>query len=184
MMPRVGVGSDSRRLGTAQAHCSRILSFIAFALAVLATLGIAAIMALTVLDVSARYVVGRPMHGLPEYAEVTLVFSVFLALPFAYLRGNHISVTLLVDRVRRRLRMAILTIGAVISTATLTWMLWSSLQVAIRSVSSGEFRFGMARVPMWPSRVAICVGLLVWILMILSDLGRDQEERSSARGGE
>jgi TRAP-type C4-dicarboxylate transport system permease small subunit len=52
-------------------------------------------MAVTVVDVGGRFLFNRPLHGAFEATEVMMGLIVFLALPLATRRREHITVTLL-----------------------------------------------------------------------------------------
>lgn len=64
------------------------------ALETLACLALLAMLGLTVADVLGRYVVSRPVPGVTELVQYTMVLVVFAALPVVTYRRSHISVAL------------------------------------------------------------------------------------------
>jgi TRAP-type transport system small permease protein len=145
----------------------RAVALTADVLAVLATAGIAALMLLIVVDVTRRTLFSRSVPGAVEASEMLLVAVVFLGLGFAERQRAHVSVSLFVrtlpTRVARPIELAIV----LLSLAIVGWMTWETASVAIDSVQRGETRSGLVRVPLWPGRVAIPLGLAVFGLQLL-----------------
>jgi TRAP-type C4-dicarboxylate transport system permease small subunit len=99
-----------------------------------AVLGVAAsaillgMMALTVVDVVARYVFNRPLRGAFEVTELLLLVLIFAGLPLVSLAGEH-AVMDFVDRVlSRRARQTLVRAVEAVSAAfmgllaSLTWL--------------------------------------------------------------
>jgi len=98
-----------------------------------AVLGVAAsaillgMMALTVVDVVARYVFNRPLRGAFEVTELLLLVLIFAGLPLVSLAGEH-AVMDFVDRaLDRRARRALVRAVEAVSAAfmgLLAWLTW------------------------------------------------------------
>jgi TRAP-type transport system small permease protein len=98
-----------------------------------AVLGVAAaaillgMMALTVVDVVARYAFNRPLRGAFEVTELLLLVLIFAGLPLVSLAGEH-AVMDFVDRVLdRRARRALVRAVEAVSAAfmfLLAWLTW------------------------------------------------------------
>ena len=98
-----------------------------------ALLGVAAstilllMMALTVVDVVARYVFNRPLRGAFEVTELLLLVLIFAGLPLVSFSDEH-AVMDFVDRLlsprgRRRLERAVQLVNAAFMLL-LTWLVW------------------------------------------------------------
>ena len=98
-----------------------------------ALLGVAAstilllMMALTVVDVVARYVFSRPLRGAFEVTELMLLVLIFAGLPLVSFSDEH-AVMDFVDRVigpvaQRRLDRAVQLVNAAFM-CLLTWLVW------------------------------------------------------------
>jgi TRAP-type C4-dicarboxylate transport system permease small subunit len=87
-----------------------------------------AMMALTVVDVVARYVFSRPVRGAFEVTELMLVVLIFAGLPLVSFSDEH-AVMDFVDRLLDpRGRRALLRAMHVVNAAfmfLLTWLMWS-----------------------------------------------------------
>lgn len=127
-----------------------------------AGLVIVALTFIIVADVTLRKA-GTSIPGAVEISEVLLVFAVFLALGAAQIGGDHVSTSVLTSRLRPHARRWLRVIAAAIGIATVVVMIIVASQTAIASVQAGEYRFGIAQVPIWPARIVIVIGLIVFL---------------------
>lgn len=140
------------------------------AFGVLAAVLIMAIMFSTAADVTARQVTGSSIAGVVEYSEVLMVGLIFLGLAYAQRTGAHIGVDLVTERLPARVAHGVRSVGLVIAMVVITIMAWQTLEVALRSVQSGEYRFGLVQVPIWPARLLIPIGLTALLLELAVSL--------------
>lgn len=117
---------------------------------------------ITVADVILRKA-GESFPGAVEVSEVLLVFAVFLALGAAQVSGDHVTTSVLTSRLPPNARRWLRASAAVIGVITVVVMIIVATQAAIYSVQIGEYRFGIAQVPIWPARIIIVVGLIVFL---------------------
>ncbi|WP_084500398.1 TRAP transporter small permease [Brevibacterium album] len=152
--------------------------------AVIASLTIALIMVLTVADVARRSLTGRSIPGTTEFSEVFLVAAAFLGLAYAMRTGAHVAVDLVVERMPARAGRIVFTIGMVTAIAVLVWMTFQTGGAALRSISAGEYRYGLIQVPIWPAKAVIPVALAALILECVITLaktwGRGAPENSAS----
>lgn len=113
----------------------------------------------TAADVTSRQLTGSSIPGVVEYSEVLMVGLIFLGLAYAQRVGAHIGVDLVTERMPVRVAHAVRTVGLVIAIGIVAIMAWETLEVALRSFESREFRFGLVQVPIWPARLMIPLGL-------------------------
>lgn len=139
----------------------------------LAAISMLGLMAITLIDVILRKVTGRGLSGAIEYSELALVVCVFLGLGFAQARGAHVSTSVLTSRLKAKARRLVIIVPGVLGLAMVTVMSWQSVVSARHSIANGEYRFGMVSVPVWPARVAIVVGLLLFLFQYAKTLKRE-----------
>lgn len=151
--------------------------------AVCASLIISCIMLLTAADVVKRYITGSSIPGVTEFSEVFLVAAVFLGLAFAMRVGAHVGVDLLVARLPARASKTVQVVGMVIALIVLSWMTVETVGTAAHSIAINEFRYGLVKVPVWPAKLIIPIGLAALILeciVFLAKLVRSGEAPDGA----
>lgn len=133
-------------------------------LGVVAVLVILFMMVATVADVARRYFAGSPIPGVTEAGEVLMVMSVFLGIAFAESRGAHVRVTIVLEMLPPRVAAIVNSLAMLLVLVLLAWMVWVTTGRAIDAVEVNEVRFGLVKIPVWPGRIAIAVGLAVYFL--------------------
>lgn len=124
----------------------------------------------TAADVTARQLTGSSIPGVVEYSEVLMVGLIFLGLAYAQRTGAHIGVDLITERMPVRVAHLVRSVGLVIAIVVVAVMGWETLEVALRSFESREFRFGLVQVPIWPARLLIPIGLGALLLELAVSL--------------
>jgi TRAP-type C4-dicarboxylate transport system permease small subunit len=136
-------------------------------LAFIAVLCIVVILFAIVADVTRRTLFGKSVEGVVELGEVMMVAIVFLGLGFAERRGAHVSMTLLVRKLSPRTAAIVNGLGLLLVVAVVGWMVYVTADRALISFADREFRFGLVRIPVWPARIAIAVGLAAYFLELI-----------------
>jgi TRAP-type C4-dicarboxylate transport system permease small subunit len=142
-------------------------------LAFLSVLCIVVMLVAIVADVTRRTLAGQAVAGVVELGEVIMVAIVFLGLGYAERRGAHVSMTLFVRRLPPRAAAIVNGAGLLLVVLVVGWMVYVTADRALASFEAKEFRFGLVRVPVWPARIAIAVGLAVYFLELLFRLVDD-----------
>lgn len=128
-------------------------------------LALIAMTAVTVIDVTGRYLFGAPLQGGFEISELLMGLTVFAALPLATRSESHLAIGLLTDRLtggpRRIHRIAILivTVGAL---AFIAWRMGVQAQILHR----GEAATGSLQLPLWP--MAMVMAVLAWLATVVA----------------
>jgi TRAP-type C4-dicarboxylate transport system permease small subunit len=136
-------------------------------------------MLLTTADAAGRYLFNRPLLAAFELTtNYLMVAAVFLALPHAYRQGANIRVTFLVDRLGRRPRLVVDHLVQLVSILYGAALVFATGRQAYRIFSTGTL-FTTLNLPQWPGHLVVCIGLLLTFLLLLLDLGRVRQGRSS-----
>ncbi|GAA3925143.1 TRAP transporter small permease [Microbacterium soli] len=138
-------------------------------LTALAGVATIAMMALTVIDVTMRQLVGTSLRGAIELGEVLLVFAVFAGMVTAEVMKLHIRTPLLVSRLPARLGGTLTIVGLVVALVVLGWMIYATALTGIQSALAGEYRYGLLSVPVWPAKLIIPLGLAALFLALVND---------------
>lgn len=128
--------------------------------------GISLLMLVTVYDVTRRALVGSGVPGALEYSEILLVIVVFLGFGLAQQTGAHIRTSLVTSRLRPAVSRWVRITGMAPCLLVAIWMAYGTAERAWASYVSGEYRFGLAEVAMWPGRAAVAVGLATLVLQM------------------
>ena len=129
------------------------------------------IMLYVVSDVTGRYLFLSPLPGTVEITKSLLVFVIFLSLASVLIKGNHIRVSIVLDRLslqwQRRLEILALAVGF----SLMFLMAWRTLNSAIYSYEVRELggTGGVAGFPvlLYPSKFALFIGCSLFGIQFL-----------------
>lgn len=147
-----------RREGPAR----KAVHFLSRALGIVAVVVIIVMMVATVADVSRRYFAGSPIPGVTEAGEVLMVMAVFFGIAYTESRGAHVRVTLVLEMLPPRVAAIINSLAMLLVLVLLAWMVWVTAGRALEALEVNEVRFGLVKIPVWPGRIAIAVGLAAY----------------------
>jgi TRAP-type C4-dicarboxylate transport system permease small subunit len=165
------MAQDSPPTGTDRRD-PRPIRLVANGLAVLAGMAVVALMLLTVVDVFKRKFFGQGLTFAPEVTEIALVATVFLGMMAAQFAGAHVRTPVVTQRLRGRWQPGARLLGLVIAVGLVAWTTVVTLDYGLESWRTGEFRFGLARVPVWPAKLAIPIGMAGLTLALLVEAVR------------
>lgn len=137
-----------------------------------AGIAIVLIMVGTCTDVTLRAVANSGIAGVVESSEILLVATVFLGLAMMQAEGRNVATHIVVDRLGPRTRRALAIGTTIVSLLFTTSLAWSAVDRAIESIASGEYRFGLVPVPLWPGRTAMAIGSVLLALQLVRQLVR------------
>ena len=141
---------------------SRICSFIAAIAAVFLVL-------LTVGDVLMRFLFSKPILGSFELTEYLLVVIVFLAIPWATMRGNNVRVELITVRLRKKTQNVLYGISCFLSlllTALIAWYTIPQAKYAYELMEKSD----MLDIPTYPFYFLIAVGFFILTIILIAIL--------------
>jgi TRAP-type C4-dicarboxylate transport system permease small subunit len=156
----------------------KVLGGLVRAAALIGVLSIVALMGLTVVTVTFRFL-GIAFPGTYVLAELLIIPAVTLSLAYAAWEGAHTRVELLTQRLASRaagrLQAAMLALGSVF------WIFvaWAGIEEALRRGAQGE-RTPLLDIPVAPFRWLMVAAIVLMIAVILcrtARLARDGEPR-------
>lgn len=133
----------------------------AFFLAVLSALALTSILVVIVVSVVLRKFFDAPLFFAEELVGLLMSASLFLALPMATIKSQHIRVTLLVDALKERSETAaklLLYAGTLVGIAFTAWILWEAIpwmEFAIKR----ELKSETARIVLYPLMSVVPVSM-------------------------
>ena len=146
-----------------------------FWLHIVAAVAIGLLMAITVVDVTRRTIVGEAIIGVIEISGFLMVTIVFLSLAYTQVRGEHVRVDVLISRLggktRARIDIFLLFIGA----AFFGVVTWQGSLDALQALRLGEWYFwgpGGVHLYTWPARFMVPLGGFWLAVRLMIDAGR------------
>jgi len=153
--------------------------------AVLSAVFVLLLVVLISLDSAMRNLDQGAIRGVVEVSEILLAALVFLAMPIGQQTGSHISLMLVTRLMPAPVARVVRSIGLGIVVALMVIMAILAWESLYDSYVTGEFRYGLLRVPIWPARLAIAIGFTLLALetaFSLSDSLRGRPDRQQDEG--
>ncbi len=139
-------------------------------LGTLAAVLIITIMTLTTSDVIARYVIGSPLKGGVEISEILFLSAVYLGLSYTHLFREHVGVDLLISRFSKKTRLCLETVMLLLALLTYGVLAWRGAGAFWTSIETGEYRWGLISIPLWPARLMIPLGVSALCLKFIAEI--------------
>ena len=140
----------------------------ATAVAVISVVGYFAIAIITLIDVTALKIMGDPMLGAYEIIERIMLIVVFCSFAYAQTKNAHINMPIVVERIPRSIRCAILTFTCVLSVII-------AILLAVAAIMQGNISLrddtitGMLHIPLYPFFYIEALAMLLFALVLLID---------------
>lgn len=136
-------------------------------------------------------IVSRPLGiylpGTDDYAGYAMAACGFLALAYTFKHGEHIRVSLVIERVGPRLRRVLELFSLASATAVVAMLAWYSVRLAWHSHEFEEISQGVDATPLWIPQLSMAFGALVLLIAVVDDLvlatlGREPRRLAKAGG--
>jgi len=157
-------------IGSGAARGWRWLEKIIVVLGVIATVSIIILMILTTVDVVMRYIFGNPIKGAYEVSEMFFLTAVFLGLSYTQLFREHVNADLLVNRLSKHTNLILETIMLLLALFIYVLFSWKGMEAFWSSFMEGEYRWGLIRIPLWPARLMVPLGVSVLCLRFIGEI--------------
>ena len=137
-----------------------------------AVLSIFIMMLLTTADAIGRYLFSLPLAGAYEFTEKYLmIIAVYLGASYTYRRGSTIRITLLFDRLPRKVKM-VLSYFAQVFSICYGFLLVVPAVLSVIRVYDQKITLSSPHLPLWVPYTTIPIGLFLMSLFMLRDLPR------------
>jgi len=134
--------------------------------------GVLAAICLILIGIAVLYSIGGSYFGYvarsaDDFAGYAMLASSFLALAYTFGSGEHIRVTLFLQRLKGRARR----IGEIwcLAVATLLsgFFSWYTIKLVIDSYNFGDKSTGLIAVPLWIPQIPMAIGIVVLFIAML-----------------
>jgi TRAP-type C4-dicarboxylate transport system permease small subunit len=131
---------------------------------------ILALMILTTADVVLRYILGIPLKGAYEISEILMLSSVFLGMAYTQLFHEHINADFLVSRLSKHTNLVTETVLLLPALLIYGLLAWQGAIFFMDSLRTGEYRWGLLRIPLWPARLMVPLGASFLCLRFIGEM--------------
>ena len=133
----------------------------------LACVSMVAAFVIVLLGILARQVTFIDIQGLDAYAGYAIAATLFFALPTALLHGDHIRVTLVLDRLGAKAR-AVFEWGALIAAQLLSgYLAWYAVRAVLLSYITHDVSPSADATPLWIPQLCMAIGCVAFALAFL-----------------
>ncbi len=142
------------------------------------------IMILTTVDVIGRYIIGSPLKGSVEISEILFLSAVYLGLSYTHLFREHVGVDLFISRLSKKTRLSLETLMLLLALLTYGVLAWRGGGAFWASLETGEYRWGLISIPLWPARLMIPLGVSALCLKFIAEIALNMHklfDRKKAR---
>lgn len=146
---------------------SRLLRGTTLVAASIAGVMVVALMILTVIDVTLRTLGKGGIPGGVEWTEVALVIAAFCGMMSAEFDDAHVRTPIMTDRLKPIVAATVRLLGTLAISAVVIWIIISTSLAAWESFSHGEVHPGIARVPVWPAKLFVPIGMLGMLVVLV-----------------
>jgi TRAP-type C4-dicarboxylate transport system permease small subunit len=149
----------------------KLLDRLATACGVAAAVALLLIAVIILAQIAAR-LLGSQVPAADDFAAWAMAASAFLALPYALRHGDHIRVTLILQRLPARVERAVECLATALGLGLAAWSAWHASVFVFDSWRFDEVAQGVVRVPMWIPQLAMPVGLTLLAALLAERLWR------------
>ena len=136
---------------------------------VLAAVGMVATLVLVATGIVTRPL-GIYLPGTDDYAGYAMAACGFFALAYTFKHGEHIRVSLLLERVGPRMRAALEWFSLATATAVAGMLAFYAVRMVLQSHEFEEISQGVDATPLWIPQLAMAAGTLVLTLAFADEL--------------
>jgi TRAP-type C4-dicarboxylate transport system permease small subunit len=136
--------------------------------------------AMILLGIASR-VFGFYVRGSDDYAGYCMAASGFLALGYTMKHGEHIRVSLVLERLRPSRRRWAELVALALATLAAAVFAWYSVRLCLNSRDFNDVSQGVDATPLWIPQLGMAVGAVVFFVALLDDLVVAAAGREPAR---
>jgi TRAP-type C4-dicarboxylate transport system permease small subunit len=113
---------------------------------------------------------GLYIRGTDDYAGYSMAACGFLALGYTYKHGEHIRVSLVLERLRPRARRVLELVALAVSTGAAGTFAWYAARLSWNSHLFHDVSQGVDATPLWIPQLGMAIGGTIFFVALLEDL--------------
>lgn len=126
-------------------------------------------LAVILLGIASR-LLGLYVRGTDDYAGYSMAATGFLALGYTFKHGEHIRVSLVLERLTGRRRRASEILALAVSAVAAAVFAWYSVRLPLDSHAFNDVSQGVDATPLWIPQLGMAAGAVVLLVAVLDDL--------------
>ena len=128
---------------------------------------------------------GIYLPGTDDYAGYAMAACGFLALAYTFKHGEHIRVSLVIERLGPRLRRLTEWFAHAAGLVVAAALAWYAVELAWQSHEFDEISQGIDATPLWIPQLAMAIGAVILLIAVVDDfiqvsLGREPQRLAKA----
>lgn len=135
----------------------------------LAALFMVGVLVMVIAGIATREL-GIYLRGTDDYAGYCMAAAGFLALAYTFKHGEHIRVTLIVERLRGRPRRILEWLALAFGTGIAVTLALYSVRLVLNSYEFNDISQGVDATPLWIPQLGMALGAVVLAIAFLDDL--------------
>jgi TRAP-type C4-dicarboxylate transport system permease small subunit len=156
------------------------ISYLSNSLSVISMVALVFVMVAVVIAVLARWLFDAPLRGTWELVTLGFAIVVWAPMAMAALKGQHVALTLVLDRLPRRPKLALEVIIALVSSGVLGMLSWRLVMYGIR-LGQTISRTPLLKIPYEPflyfAAAAVAVMALAFLARIPETVAANRKEQ-------
>jgi TRAP-type C4-dicarboxylate transport system permease small subunit len=148
----------------------RVLDLVSTVAAWIAGLAVLVMAVFGGLDVFSTVLLGRPLDATIESTEALMVIGAFMGVGLLHKRRAYIAVDLVRERSGLPARRALDILALALMGGYFGLIAWRGWVDALESLAVREFSAGLMRIPLYPSKFALAIGMTIGTLWCVVEL--------------
>lgn len=124
----------------------------------------------TFVDVFMRYVVRNAIVGMKEYTEVMLFVLVGMCVAHTFAEGRHITVSLVTDALKPKMRAAFALASSLITVVFLGLLTYSSIDMLLLYIELNKAHGAIMQILLWPFIALVTLGFLISFILAVQNV--------------
>ena len=141
-------------------------------LALVTGLAVLLLLSFMLYEVLMRYMIGKPAQWVVDASEMLMWPITFLAAAYIAQMDGHIRITLIVERLRQKVRRVLNIITSLLALGFSVLLLWQGLVASLTARKSHTIT-STAYLPMWHISLVIGIGAFFLCLQFIISIARD-----------
>ena len=125
---------------------------------------------LTTADVTMRFVFNSPIPETVLFCEFLMVGIVYFGIAYVQAYNGHVKMDVIVNRLHPRTALSIDFATHILALVIFSLATWQAGAVAWRAWIFQDYASGLLKVPFWPARTALTLGVGILCLRFIFDI--------------